>query len=133
MPVNWERIQGLQGEIVETADRRKRLRVASVSDSEVWLEEERNGEWQRQQTPVPRDEVDRLWDDLWETGHLCKRYFDDQRHMSFERGGAGHLGRGRAIFALLSSAYPQQVQAYPRDSGLDPCNERFSGIRIVST
>ena len=127
MPVNWELIQGLEGEIVRTPTG-KPLRVAGVSGSQVWLDEERNGEWCRQPTPVPRDEVDRHWDDLLEIGHLCKGYFE-RRGMNYERGGDAQRARPRAIFALLCSVYPEQVQAYR--SG-DPCNARWSGIRLVS-
>ena len=96
MPVDWELIQALEGQIVRTAGRNKQLRVASVSHSEVWLEEQRRGEWQRQPTPVPKDEVDRHWDDLLKRGHLCKQYFEE-RGMSYERGADAQLNH-RAQF-----------------------------------
>lgn len=85
MPVNWERIQELQGEIIETAGRRKPLRVASVSDSEVWLDEERNGERENQPTPVPRYEVDQHWDDLLKRGHLTTAWGITELANTFSR------------------------------------------------
>lgn len=127
MPIDWERIQSLQGETVRTPGRGKQLRVARVSNSEVWLDEERNGEWENQPTPVLRHEIDRHWEDLLELGHLCKGYFE-RRGMTYERGGDAQRARPRAIFALLASAYPEQVVAYPRG---DRCNERWSGIRLA--
>lgn len=126
MAVDWQKIQGLQGQIVMTPARHKPLRVARVSDSEIWLEENRKGNWVRQPTPVRRDEIDLHWDDLLTRGHLCKRYFED-RGMTFARGGNAQRARPRAIFALLSCAYPEQVQSY---TGGDQCNARLSGIRI---
>jgi len=108
----WQRIKRLQNKDIWTIQKRKKNRILSVSTSDITID--------GRITRPTREDVQVYCKVL-----VRDRMITKENRPSF--GWSGGHKTGRIIMAILASALPEYVEAFPQDN---PYSPGLSGIRL---
>lgn len=112
----WQRIKRLEKKVVKTIEKGKENRILSVSNSDITI--------QGRRTRPTREDVQIYCKVLIRDRMVTK----ENRPQFGKFGWSGGHKTGRIIMAILASALPEYVEAFPRNN---PHVRGLSGIRLT--
>jgi hypothetical protein len=111
----WQRIKKLENKVIRTIEKGRVNKILFVSNSDITIE--------GRKTKPTREDVKIYWQILTNDGMITK----ENRP---EFGWSGGHKTGRIVMAILATALPDYIEAFPRHN---PYVRGLSGIRLKRT